>query len=474
MNVQTEQQLMQAIYDRLYNLLTVSPSGGHPPPFNAQTTLLQLQQPGQALNPADFANAVTPTHPMGDLLASENFSRLIDPVPAIGATYVATDVGIENTYGQIITSASAATSAPTQNVTATLPSQFNRVLAQALQIKTTSGATATVALPPPLAQAYDQAKSAYDKALNDYNAVLTSLDMTQPTDQHKWQVLAPPLQARVNTAYQAWRNAGASEVEGMNAAATASNSGVTQIIANDQRLFTETQLAGQYPGDTPWHLSYGMPSNWSDPDPMIIRQLFTHYELSSSNLNVSNTSPFVTLGGAKAFVEGLFSIDVKQQGMKQTITNHAHMEATNISIAMDLCLVRILRPWLNGLLLSLGGWYIGGLSKGAISTGNLLDGKDAPMKLIPMAFVVARNIEISGNLSQHDVSLIMSHDSKRGAIGWGPFQIGGTLYQPLRKTTPALTFRAAIVDQRISVPGLQIIAWISQVVPLCPPLDSPT
>jgi len=474
MDAQTEQKLMQSIYDRIYDMLTFSPSGGRTPAFNPQTTLLQLQQPGQALNPDDFADAVSPSNPNGSLIASEAFSRLVDPVPAIGATYVPTDVGIENTYGEIITTASAAPSgASGGSVNAGLTSHFNKVLAQTLQVKTMNGRVATIAVPSPLMQAYEQAKSEYDKALNDYNMALKSLDMTQPVEQQRWQTLALLLQARVDATYQAWRNTGAADIERIGIPAGEGKNGITSIIANDQRLFSQTQLAGQYPGDTPWHLSYAMPSNWNDANPATVSKLFTHYEQSSNNLSFSNKSRFVKLGGATAFSQGLFAINVKRQGRKQIITNQMHMQATNINFSLDFCLVRIVRPWLNGLLLSLGGWYINGLSQGAISTGNLDDNKDSPMKLIPVAFVVARNIKISGNFSQQDLDLVTSRVVNGGTVGLGSFQLGGTFFNPLNHKTSDLTFKSTVANQTISVPGLQIIAWISQLVPLCPPLNSP-
>jgi hypothetical protein len=465
MDAQSEQRLMQAMYDRIFDMLTYSPGGGRGPAFNAQTTLLQLQQPGQALNPADFANTVTPTHPMGDLLASENFSRLVDPVPAIGAVYRPTVVGVEETYGAMINSANSSTQ-PTQSQV----DQYNKAYAYlntTTEITAFDGSKSTQTGPSQILQAYQINELAFKKSVSDYRLAFLSYDLSNRADQQKWQAQAPVLEAAMNQTYNNWRNQGATQVEqAQNVLATTINDGVRSIIANSQSLFSQTQLVGQFQGDKPWHLSYGMPSNWGDTNPQTVDKLYAHYELSTSNLSVSSSSNFTSYGGGAGFSLGLFSIGGSYEHAEgQT---HRHMDATNIFLEMDICIVQIIRPWLNGLLFSASHWFTNAFKRGGISTANLTDGVNCPMKLIPVAFVVAQNVKITGNFSQQDVDTAMSRNSGGGSVGWGPFSIGGH-YSHSQSSS---TFTSSVAGGTITVPGMNIIAWVSQIVPFCPPNDA--
>ena len=87
------------------------------------------------------------------------------------------------------------------------------------------------------------------------------------------------------------------------------------------------------------------------------------------------------------------------------------------------------------------------------------------MPLIPTAFIVARNIAISGDWGKVDQSHIESATSAGGSVGYGPFKLSG------RYETGSShdRFSSHYEDGTIRVPGLQIIAWVSEIVPFSPP-----
>ena len=466
MDSQAEQRLMQAMYDRIYDMLTYSPGPGRGPIFSKQTTLLQLATMGAGLNPANFANAVSPAHPTGDLLSSENFSRLVDPVPAIGALYNTTTVNVESTYGQMINGANVTTD-PVPAQVAKYEQAF-KYLNTTTEITAFDGTKTTQTGPSQILQTYQTNQLAYQTAVSNFRLAFLSYDMSKPSDQQKWQAQAGVLQAAMDQAYNNWRNQGAAQVEqAQNVLATTINDGARSVIADAQRIYAQSTMAGQFQGDTSWHLSYGMPSNWGDPNPITVKKLFAHYDISTSNLNTSSSSDFTSYGGGAGFSLGLFSIG----GSYDHSTSHQrfHMDATDIHVSMDICVVQIVRPWLNGLVFNTSHWYNNAFNRGGISTGNLLDHVTTPMKLIPTAFVVARNIVISGNFSQSDMSRFTQHDSAGGSFGWGPFQIGGHY----SRDKSGQTFSSTVVPGKVTVPGMQIIAWVSQIVPFCPPNDAP-
>ena len=87
------------------------------------------------------------------------------------------------------------------------------------------------------------------------------------------------------------------------------------------------------------------------------------------------------------------------------------------------------------------------------------------MPLLPTSFVVARKVKISANWSKADWALITSKTSGGGGFGIGPFSISGSYAHSSSKQT----FTSAMAGGTITVPGVQIIGFISQVVPYCPP-----
>jgi hypothetical protein len=72
---------------------------------------------------------------------------------------------------------------------------------------------------------------------------------------------------------------------------------------------------------------------------------------------------------------------------------------------------------------------------------------------------------ISANWSKTDMELIKKHSSGGGGFAIGPFSIGGSYQHSSSKQT----YQASIAGNKISVPGVQLIGTISQVVPLSPP-----
>jgi hypothetical protein len=107
-----------------------------------------------------------------------------------------------------------------------------------------------------------------------------------------------------------------------------------------------------------------------------------------------------------------------------------------------------------------------GFPKGSISTGLLATATvQTMMPLLPTAFIAARNISITANWSTQDQSYIHSVTSGSASVGWGPFQIGGSYYS----SSSQATFQSSFQDGVLRIPGIQIIAFINQILPVVPP-----
>jgi len=459
----TEIKIIQTMYDRIFDILTYSPGGSQTPAFSAQTTFFQMVPNGLPINPKDFANALSPINPNGSLLSAEMFARLVDPVPAVQADYASTTVSIDQMYGEIVNGANAL-----EQPSAAAVQQYNAAynyLNVTTTIKDYMGNSQQQVQPSPIYQNYLNNRDAYVAALAAYRTAYLGYDLTDPAQQKQWQANSPLLQNAINRTWNTWRSGGASQVEEALAAVDHSiNSAVKTILEQDQQMYAQQALTSNTPGLPSWHLSYGTPTNWMDP----AATGFTQFKLDTSNLNQTASSRFTSFGGGASFNYGLWSASASAE--HSSTDQQSHMDATNISLSFELGVIQVYRSWLDGTLFSMGGWTMGAaFPKGKISTGDLTTAKtggtQVPLPLIPTAVIVARNIQITGNWSTQDQSHIAEATSGSASVGWGPFAISGH-YQ---NSSSQDAFSSTVQNGSIKVPGLQVIGWLSQIIPLSPP-----
>jgi hypothetical protein len=96
-----QQQLGQAIYDLIFDSLTLAPAG-IPPTASATSTMLSLSVPGLPLDPGEFVNPWTPMNPGGDPVTAENFAWLVDSVPEVSPVFTPNGSSVEAIYGEIV------------------------------------------------------------------------------------------------------------------------------------------------------------------------------------------------------------------------------------------------------------------------------------------------------------------------------------------------------------------------------------
>ncbi|MGC1310503.1 MAG: hypothetical protein WA885_25000, partial [Phormidesmis sp.] len=124
------------------------------------------------------------------------------------------------------------------------------------------------------------------------------------------------------------------------------------------------------------------------------------------------------------------------------------VESNQLQLSFQYCLVRVQRPWLSHSLLQTKGWYVPGYEAGEFSNGTL-DNKGL-FPALPISFIVVKDLTISG-WSQSE----FKHVEK--AMALGPFSL----------------IDRKLSEQSLTWRGMQVIGWISQVMPFMPPLSDP-
>ena len=211
---------------------------------------------------------------------------------------------------------------------------------------------------------------------------------------------------------------------------------------------------------------------------------------------------FAAFGGSG----GSSSTDAQAQGSSHYQFNSAFKNtAKQLTISLEYGLMTIRRPWLVSDLFYMGNWYLVGNRKNCVSDGteknqaNLTDINKLPLlPMIPQQMLVIRNVVISakewgsdGEVLQNSFggfqdSSSSSSSSEAGTAGvcLGFISFGGSAGheethakgQGSSWSASGATghYGATFDGSTLKIPGAQIIAFLSDIVPATPPLDDPS
>jgi hypothetical protein len=462
MTPEMEQKVLAGLYDRLWDAITYSPGGGKTDVFNKQTSFVQFSK-GEALRGEDFANAAAPINPRGNLNAAEAFASMVDVVPLVQADYAPSATRLSQAYGDIVRGANS-------NVT-TNPDQ-QKIYNQAYNyLNTTStitefdGSETTQTGPSRVLNTYLANRDAYANALSGYRLAYTGYDLDEPQQQREWQARAPALQAALDRTWSLWRGEGATQVERALAALdTTINSAVRNVLEEARQTLAQAALTTSTGGGTKWYLSYALPSDWSGPGGA---ENLTAITLDSSNLQSESSSRFDSYGGGASWSAGLWSVGGSAAGSSGS--SNFHMSADKLKLSAKLGLVRIYRPWLNDLIFRMNAWFVEGIDKNGISNGQLQGNEHGALPLIPTAFVIGRDIAIEADFTTEDKTHVENAISGSASVGWGPFRVSGNYAHSSSKDTFKSTFNGGT----LRIPGIQVLGWVSEIVPASPPQNAP-
>lgn len=449
-----ELELMQAIYDRIYDMLTYGPQGKESG-FSKDSSIFQMVPGGIPINPEDFRDQLTPINPNGNYNAAEYFSRMIDPIPKAQASYVRGSANIDNTYGGIIKNSNCTT--PVDEEGLKIYKEAYSFLNTVTKIKDYKGEVTEQIVNTPIYENYIENRSAYVTAVSAYRNAYNDYDLTDPKEQKQWQANEPMLNLTVQTTYNKWRSQGAKQVEeALNALETTINRAVAAIIASDKETYEKARLASSL-GMGDWRLSYPMPSNWCDEK----AKIFNRFTLNSKKMKVDENSKFQQYGGKTSFGWGLWSVDASVEHSSEE--NNRHTNCENIEIKMEIAVVNLVRPWFDGNIFRMEGWHNDAYPSGKISSGKF-DDVNAAMPLVPTGFVIVKNVEIKGDFKGEDEFFAKQSTTGGASIGYGPFRLGGHYSEGDSQHT----FNSKYENGTITIPGMQIIGFISEVIPYSP------
>ncbi|MGI4862535.1 MAG: hypothetical protein ACRYFZ_01335 [Janthinobacterium lividum] len=458
-------RLVGSIYDSIFDTITKAAPGNKPlmPPA---TTMLSLAKPAIAITAKDFRNPWTPGNPVpAGIPAALNTAALVDDAIKFSGIYTLSGVGISEIYKQIMDSVHIKAQAPNPANDKQLDDAFAVLYRKVEVTDSETGEKSMKTVESTLLTDYNTNWQAYTAAQSVYTAAYLEAQKTL-SGKSTWPMMAPSYQVPVKVAYDKWRSNYADKVEQAQSIMTVSSqNGLSKAFHNAQEVF---ESYGAVLEDTDGGMakkiyrSTLLPSDWYS---LTSAGTWATFDSKTSNTSTTNSSDYTAGGGSAGFSLGIFSVG--GGGGHSTTSSHMDTATTDISVTFSYKLVTIRRPWLTFSLFGTQGWDMTNLyKKGSISNGSKVGQSASKMALLPTSFVVVKGVTIKAKWSQKDRDFIKKQTNAGGGFGIGPFQISGSYAHSSSKET----FTSSIAGDSIIVPGVQIIGWVSQVVPYSPSL----
>jgi len=454
MNAQDSDALVQRLYDRIVLSLTQD-GGGTSAAFDPNKTFFTLEPRGRIIDPEDYAGAWTPGNPNGSHDAAKAICDLADEAPTFAARHTPGPATVSQLYQQVLRATVTAQSPPNPAVDAAYKKASDFLYSQTPNPDVPGQ---FITSQSPVYQTYLTNQTAYQNAVTAFRTAYAAA-LASPQLKATWPLLAPSLQVPVSQAWHAWRSAQADRVEG--ALATLETSGKDQVkraFADAAELFDSYKM--QFDEGEPVPRSSLLPSNWWQAG---VSNGWPTANFDSSTATSNQSSDYSRYSGGGGFSLGLWSVGGGASSQSQNF--HSDASAQNIHISYQYALIKMRRPWLNGLLFGLPGWRTDVAPKGMFSSGSRQGQAKTTFPLLPQAFLAIKNLNITGDFSSAELNQASSQISANASVGWGPFSVSGSYsHGHSERHVKGTANRSGI-----HVPFVQIIGWVNEILPLCPP-----
>jgi hypothetical protein len=455
-----ELKMMQSVYDTLFNAYTKTPPGSLPAGSQENKMFMVTIPGGEPVDVEQYANPRTPQNPQGTPAATENFFQLVDRLPLVKTSLSDSGKRVSKIYQDLIGGANVLPQPENPDLKAAYDKAYDLLKDDTTDFDD-EGKPIKVPIDSPLYSNYKRKQNAYADAVSGFMAEFSKYDLSKPEDQRIWSVIGPSKQRILTSAWDDLQAAQAKKVEDALATmAQASENQIGRVFKDAQtqlELFKRASLLEPTGSYLP---TYALPANWYSSG---AAEGWTNITLSSKKQQTNETSNFINYGGKAGYSAGLWRINAEfDQNQEQ---QHMDSLTENLEVSFKYARINIERPWMNASVFDLPGWIYPPVQKGGFSSGSPATADGTIMTIMPTAFLAVRDLKISADWSAAESDFIRTKLNVSGEFGWGPFTIGGSY----KSDSTEKKFKSEFNGGTISAPGLQIMAFICTVLPLCPP-----
>jgi hypothetical protein len=314
-------------------------------------------------------------------------------------------------------------------------------------------------------QAYMNYEDEYKSKVKARNKAYSNA-FTDPMKLQQWPQDGVSYQDDVDEAWDRWTGLGFKEEieKAINTLAAQGTDPAIALIARCKKKFQTSLLEFPSYGEIPYVML--SPRTWYDENDDEGWNEYSSTDFhSESHYSASQTS----YGGGGGFNVGLWSGGASFEHSDSQAQGQAQMN--NIKIKFDYSIVDIDWPGIDTSLLNLNNWFlVGDYDKNCISTG--LMGQQVPgpgseptfLPSIVTSLILIRNVHISWDdwKSQWD-----SHtNSNKGSASVGVWCF--TANANYSHATQAREFTSDGSGEELVIPGIQVVGYVSQILPACP------
>jgi hypothetical protein len=317
--------------------------------------------------------------------------------------------------------------------------------------------------------AYMQYEDEYHSKVKAMNRAYAG-SFSDPNKLNQWPIDGTVYQDDKDEAFARWTGLGFKQ-EIDSAVATLAAQGIDPAIALIKRAKDKYQNSlFNFPGlgNLPYTLL--SPASWYDADN---DDGWTDYSSTDFHSESHYTASSTSYGGGGGFNIGFWSASA---GFDHAESRQNASFATNsLSIECSYCAVDVRRPWLDTSLLNLSNWFIvGDYKKNCISNGSMAQqlpaGGVEPAFLPSLAtsLILVKDLRIAWDNWQSTWDSYSQSTSASASIGYGPFSVNGHYSHGSQQRD----FTADSSGEKLHVPGIQLLGYISQINPTSPQKDS--
>ncbi len=452
---------MSAVYVELAKLLNITEAN--------PTIVMQMAWPGFSLTAQDFKALDQPDGPYDPQVARETFSHLANIAPGLSKTYFQNSgLEVDDLYEILVTGAIPGGSTLDSIGSNPIYKLFSDAQYEFLQARTGRSGDLNTFYYPSLATPtnwYDETAAQFWPTLSMQSGATNSAAVassvlgsgTAPLFNRDVWKLRPASIASADLIKQVAQQVVVRQQRSLRGNLNAPIKAVIKpLSAQTVNAVRATPVAA--------HGSVNSPANVvSTRTPMFATQLATAKLQSLFSLKTvpQSCQSKYQLGGQ---IQGLDLTQKKLNLGRISVANRFQLSSLinqelqtkpagssdGFNISFKYCRVNIDRSWFKLALLKMKSWYMFGTLAGEYSSGSSLN-NPGMFPLLPTSFIAIRDLRITANWSQEDRQNI----DQATALGF--FDIRD----------------ATLNANTLEVKGLQILGWISTLMPQLPPMPSP-
>jgi hypothetical protein len=402
-------------------------------------------------------------------VAMDNFSTLIDTVPNKSGMIDSLQVWepqnrISHIYEAALRFSEVADTVPSPDA----QQRIDKIRAETIEtVERTDGdgEKFTEQRPSKMVMAYQKYAKEYADKLSEYIELMGKAVSGSAADVQRASMLGPQKYNEVSAAYDLWESQGFKTKYEKMMADLAQLEGVSMSLLKReyQQIFNQSRRTSLIDGGN-YSVARLVPGGFYESSG------WTQYSFSSSKLKTTDTSKTQKYsGGARyAFFGGA-------RGSHTRLDTANSIDFEGSTMEFELTQVPIARAWFREDFLTSTKWRFktSGDGSSAVNPADILSNgdpanPDGKLFAYPTVVIFARNIKITKSLYDKLSTEANRATSGAGGFSLGPFSMGTkATYNTTEKTTTV-----SQVDDKILVPGMQIIGFRNHVLGRCPNPDA--